>query len=640
MQDIKDIMQVMKPIIQNRAAIASGILMLAIGAPMAVGAEQENPNVKIETPAIGQKLCVNNLFQSNMVIQRDKSIRVWGWAAPGEKVTVTFAGKSGTAEAGADRSWQVELPAMPVNAEPQLMSIQGKDSKIDIENVLLGDVWVLAGQSNMEFPLDRLDYSDLEILSANYKNMRHLKVPQLDGSEMRKSFPRQMQNDHFFGQSRQGYWDAVTPATSRSIAGLGYIFARRIHMVTDVPIGTIDISRGGTCLETWTPVEVMKSIDSPEVKAKLAEWDKKVSEYDAKKDLEARKKQHHEWVANMKKAGNPIPADSKEPSDLQPGPAMDMNRPGNCYASMLAPIAGFSVKGAIWHQGYNNAFEVNGHKLYAKVFPEMIKAWREAFKDSTMPFGIITQETDGDPQRLESDRFLMAMGDEGVYIREAHYKTFLDLRKAGDKNIGYASCFDLHRSWYHPQLKIPAGERIARWALATQYGKDCRWLPPQLVEVKAEGDKLSLKMDGPVIAYADGPIVGFVVAGKDGRFQAAKADFRDKNTTGKGGPDWDRTIVVLSSPLVPEPLYFRYAWARNPLENLKAEGLPFDTQRNDSWSIIDMYEMYTGKKPATPGVLTDQEKHQLRVNLIEDDKKRHIEEARAVLKKHNVKLEK
>jgi len=246
-----------------------------------------------------------------------------------------------------------------------------------------------------------------------------------------------------------------------------------------------------------------------------------------------------------------------------------------------------------------------------------------------MPFGIITQETESEPQTL--DNFLPKMVDEGTYIREVHYQTFLNLRKAGDKNIGYASSFDQHRAWYHPQIKIPVGERIACWALATLYGKQVRWLPPQLKEVKIGDGKFVLKMDSEVGPFHDGPILGFAIAGKDGHFQPAKAEWFDKNA---------RNSVVLTSPLVPEPLYFRYAWCRNPLENLKSydhTDLPFDTQRNDTWSLADMYEIYTGKKSKTPGILDRAEHGELVKALKADDLKRRIEEAKALLNASGIK---
>jgi len=613
-------------------------LTASIITPQAQAAEKlEEGKDRIDTPAIGSGLCVHNLFQSNMVIQRDKPIRLWGWAKPGENVKVTFGGHSQAGTAAPDRSWKVELPALPASAEPRTMMIQGKDSKIDLENILVGDVWLLGGQSNMEFEIYKVEGGPLEIVSANFKNIRLFSVPQQNGPDLKNSFPRQYQWIDFFSQHfRQGYWDVCSPETVGEMSGIGYIFARRIHMATQLPIAIIDVSRGGSSLVSWTPADILKSIDTPEVKSTLAEWDKKVSEFNPQQDLERRVKQFNDWAARMKADGRPIPADRKVPTDLQPGPALDMNRPGNLYASMLSPIAGISVKGAIWHQGYNESAQPNGHKLYARVFPEMIKAWRAAFNDPTMPFGIITQETQGEPQTL--DNFLPHMVDEGNYVREAHYQTFLDLRKAGDKNIGYASCFDLHRAWYHPQIKVPAGERMASWALATQYGKNIRWLPPQLLEIKPKDGKLFLKLDTWAIPFNDGPIQGFAIAGKDGRFQPAKAEWLDRNAGKSGGPNWERSMIVLSSQWVPEPLYFRYAWARNPLENLKSSdnvGLPFDTQRNDSWSLADMYENYTGRKTKTPGILDGAESRELMSVLKADDLKRRIEEAKALLKANN-----
>ncbi len=613
---------------------------LIIAAPTKAAEKLEEGKDRIDTPAIGSGLCVHNLFQSNMVVQRDKPIRVWGWAAPGEKVTVTFGDKSHSGTAAADRSWKVELSALPASSEPRTIMVQGASEKLELVNILVGDVWLLGGQSNMEFELPKVEGGPLEIISANFKDIRLFSVPQQNGPDIKNSFTRQYQWIAFFSQHfRQGYWDVCTPETVQEMSGIGYVFARRIHMAEQIPIGVVDVSRGGSSLVAWTPTEVLKSIDTPEVKETLAEWEKKVAEFNPQNDLEKRVKQYNDWAARMKADSKSIPADRKAPDDLQPGPAMDMNRPGNCYASMIGPIAGFPVKGAIWHQGYNESAQPNGHKLYARVFPEMIKAWRAAFQDPAMPFGILTQETQGEPQTL--DNFLPMMTDEGIYVREVHYQTFLNLRKAGDKNIGYASSFDQHRSWYHPQIKIPVGERIAAWALATQYGKPVRWLPPQLEEVKTGDGRITLRLDTWAGPYHDGPIQGFAIAGKDGRFQPARAEWLNRNA-GKGEPNWDRFTIVLTSPLVPEPLYFRYAWARNPLENLKSTdntGLPFDTQRNDTWSLADMYENYTGKKPKTPNLLDAAEERDLMQALKADDLKRRIEEAKALLKANNIKTE-
>ncbi len=611
---------------------APAALILAWGA----GAD-EAPLVRgedrIDVPAIREGLSPHNLFQSNMVIQRDRPVRIWGWATPGETVTVVFAGQTETAVAGEDRAWEVTLAAMPVNAAPRTMTIRGRDQALAFENVLVGDIWVLGGQSNMEFPLSRLDGGRLEIESARFGSIRLLKIPLLHGPEEQASFPLQYQWSGWFSRHlRQGYWDVCAPETAAEFSGIGYIFARRLYMATGVPIGVIDTSRGGATLETYTPDAVLRRIDTPEVRAMLEEWDGKVREFDPQKDLEDRVAGHHRWVERMTREGNPIPPDRTVPTDLRPGPAMDMNRPGACYAGMIAPIAGMTARGIIWHHGFNNALQPNGHVAYAQIFPEMIRAWREDFGDPRLPFGIISLCTAGTPQDLEN--YLESMLDEGVYIRAVQYRTFLDFEAAGDTNVGYASSFDQRRSWYHPQIKIPVGERIATWALATQYGRPLRWRPPILREMRVEDGSIHLRMAERTGPYHDGPILGFAIAGADGRFQPARAEWMETGRDDRGRVQHDRTHLVLSSPLVPEPVHFRYAWSRNPLANLKTADhtdIPFATQRSDAWTLADMYRAYVGEEPAG-AALNRAENNRLRAALQAADLQRRRHEAEAFIR--------
>jgi len=617
--------------------LAALLFTMSIGTASAAPQKEMPKEDVIDVPAIGQGLCVHNLFQSNMVLQRDKPVAIWGWAAPDEKVTVSFAGQTQSATAGKDRAWKVMLTALTTNAQPQKLTVQGKDKTLTLENILVGDIWVLGGQSNMEFPLANVENGSLEIVSANFPEIRILTVPAQNGPEAKQGFPRLHEwsgwSSHHF---RKGDWDVCTPETVRELSAIGYVFARRLHMASQIPIGVIDTSRGGTCVETWTPDPVLRKIDTPQVKAKLAEWDEKVAQFDPKKDLEDQVKRHHEWVARMTKEGKEIPADRKVPTELRPGPAADMNRPGNCYASMIAPIAGMAVKGAIFHQGYNNCFDGSeGALMYYHIFPKMITAWRVAFNDPEMAFGILSLCTEG--KRQTFDDYIELMANAGPHIREAQYKTFLDFYKAGDKNIGYASTFDLRRRWYHPQLKIPAGERIARWALATQYGfsKQLQWKPPMLKEMKVEEGQLVLQMDEPVSPVDDGgPIEGFAIAGEDKKFQPAEASFLVKGKDAKGKGQEDKTAIVLKSALVPKPVHYRYAWARSPLGNLQASGntdVLFATQRSDTWSMNDSYEALTGKKAKESGTLDRPEHNEFRKALQAEDMRRRLAEAEALI---------
>jgi len=447
-------------------------LLAAVLTGIAGAAEEKKAMPKadvVDVPAIGKGLCLSNIFQTNMVLQRDKPLSIWGWADPGEEITVSFAGRHAGTKAAPDRSWQVTLEPVPANSTPQTMTVKGKTRTLTLENILVGDVWILGGQSNMEFEIAKVDDGPLEVVSANFPQIRLLTMPQGKGFDSVRSFERLHEWSSWWSRHfRKGDWDVCSPETVRDFSAIGYIFGRRLFMATRVPIGLIDASIGGTTVETWTPRNVLAKIDGKETRDMLKDWAEKIAAYDPQADLQRRIADYQRQKQRRAEQGNPMPADSRPPSDLRPGPAADKNRPGYCYASVIRPLEGLAVKGAVFHQGFNNCFNGSaGARMYYQVFGKMITAWRSAFNDAQMPFCIISLCTAGEPQTR--DNFLKPMYDVGVLIREAQYKTFRDFYDAGDKGIGFASCFDLRKSWYHPQIKIPAGERAAKWALVTQY---------------------------------------------------------------------------------------------------------------------------------------------------------------------------
>jgi sialate O-acetylesterase len=591
-----------------------------------------------DAPAAPGGLRVHNLFQSNMVVQRGKPVDVWGWSTPGDKITVTFAGKTATATAGKDRSWEATLPALEASSQPATMTIQGQSGKITLDNILIGDVWILGGQSNMAHPISRVENGALEIASANFPRIRTLTVPKIFGPEPKMNFPRADEFSRISGRdTSDGDWRVCSPDTAGGLSAIGYVMARRIHMVTQIPIGVINTSRGGTTVQAWTPMARMRKLDAPEVKEMLARSDENIASYDPKADLQKQIKKYEDRIAKMKKEGKKIPADMKPPTKPNPGPAYSHGPPGNCYASVISPIAGLAVKGVIFHQGYNNCFDgVRGARMYRAVFPEMIRGWRAAFNDPALPFGILSQCTAGHVQQFDTS--LTKITDIGARIREAQYQTFLEFYKAGDKNIGFVSTYDLRRSGYHPSLKVPSGERIARWALATQYGLEgtLRWQPPMLKEMKVENGAIVLTFDQQIAPVGDGsPMAGFAIAGKDMRFQPATITYRVVGKDSRGREKQDTTTLVLRSSLVPEPVHYRYAWARNPMGNLQARGnsdIPLPTQRSDDWTNGDLLKALTGKDAETPLVLSRGEKRQLSNALASEDRRRLVEEANALLK--------
>ncbi|MEO1526633.1 MAG: hypothetical protein AAFX06_14450 [Planctomycetota bacterium] len=601
-----------------------------------VGLAQKMPREDVvDVPAIGEGLCVSNVFQSDMVLQRDKPIRVWGWAAPGEEVTVVFAEGKATTTAEKDRSWTVTLPAVAANAAPQQMVIQSGEQRLTLENLLVGDVWILGGQSNMEFELAKVENGNLEIISANYPQIRILTVPYGIGPEAKPGFARLHEYSSWFGRHfRKGDWDVCTPEIARELSAIGFVFARRVHQATQVPIGVIDASRGGTTVETWTPISVLREMNSETTQAKLSKFYQAVADFDPQADLEKRIAQHENWLERQAKEGKTVPDDRKAPpEDLRPGPIGDHNHPGHCYAGMIAPLAGLSVRGAIFHQGYNNAFDGSiGVEMYHDVFPEMIKAWRNAFNDPDMPFGILSLCTDGYPQT--HDDYCEKMFNAGIEIRAAQYATFLRLYESGDQNIGFASTYDLRRRWYHPQLKLPAGERIARWALATQYGfeRQVQWKPPMLTGMEIEPGRLILSLDTDVSDPMDGTIEGFAIAGEDRKFHPADVAYAEKGKDGRGRVQYDRKRLILTSAMVAEPIHFRYAWGRNPLANLQATGnkdLPFATQRSDDWRMEQVPRGILPDDAARP--ISRGDRGKLLQALREQDKARRRRNAESLL---------
>jgi sialate O-acetylesterase len=284
--------------------------------------------------------------------------------------------------------------------------------------------------------------------------------------------------------------------------------------------------------------------------------------------------------------------------------------------------------------------------MYYQVFGKMIAGWRAAFQDAQMPFCIISQCTAGEPQTREN--FVKPMYDVGVLIREAQYKTFRDLHDVGDTGIGFVSCFDLRKSWYHPQIKVPAGERAAKWALAALYdilqGRDAVWLPPSIENMEiADGTiRLSMSTDIKTKDDSEGKLLGFAIAGKDRRFYPADVQwYTDGSVDNRNRPKYQHDVLVLSSRFVPEPVHYRHAWARNPMSNIVSNrGVFLATQRSDDW----MLEETPIKIPLPPDTDLKSQARRIRGLLMKEleltDTERRVKEAESTIAELKPVLEK
>jgi sialate O-acetylesterase len=574
--------------------------------------------------AASAELRVHHIFDSNMVLQRDKPVRVWGWAEGGETVRVHFGKQSRQVEAGKDGRWEVNLAPMPASAQPRTFAVKGKANAVTYDNVLVGDVWVLGGQSNMEDVLESVYHGDVEVASANHPEIRLMTIPHRASPTPVADFDRINEFSSWTGRhERKGYWFVCSPETVRRFSAIGYIFGRRLYLAGRVPIGLIDASWGGTTVEAGTTRKTLATI--PEARPLLKEWDARIAAYDPDKSLRDLIERWEKDTERRKKDGKePRP----KPTEPRPSPAVDRNNPGASLHGMIGIFGGLAVRGAIFNQGYNNALGNARPRLYAKAFHAMIRDWRATFRDPNMPFGIVELTAGGRAQTMAN--FERMMVDPAPFIREGQYKAWRDL-----PHVGFACAYDQQVPWYHPHKKVQLGERIARWALATQHGLRIGYEPAVCVSAKPAGQHVALTFDRPVRTFHSRPFEGFAVAGKDRRFYPAEARYVVAGKDSRGRDREDRKQLEVWSDLVPEPVAVRYAWARNPLGNVVNDAhferiLPVPSFRTDNW---DWPEAPFAERGSPEENEHRRQLHEMRKQAEEWSRRRPIEQAEAFLKK-------
>ncbi len=478
-----------------------------------------------------------NIFGDHMVLQRDQLNPVWGWADKGEKVTVTIAGQSHTATADANGDWRVKLAPMKVG-KPLTLTMKGKNT-ITFQDVLVGEVWICSGQSNMGFALASAYDSDLDIMTAKYPNIRLISVPQVGTQEPQKNF--------------KGKWERCSPQTVASFSAVGYYFGRQLHQALDIPIGLIDNAWGGSSAEAWVRRDVLAA--DKRYSEMLASWDQTAKTYNHEKAVAAWKARVKKWEEGGKKGGKP-----RAPRD----PLTGNHRPANIYNGVLLPTIGYGIRGAIWYQGESNAGRAY---QYRHLFPLMIQHWRDEWKQGDFPFYWV-QLADF---RSEADQ----PGDSSWgELREAQTMTLSKL-----KNTGQAVIIDVGEGRdIHPRNKLTVGKRLARWALAKDYGIKIPYQSPTYKSMEVKGGKATITFDHVgkgLYAFDVTNPVGFAIAGKDQKFVWADAKIVGSDK------------VQVWSDKVKEPVAVRYGWAENPVVNLYSrEGLPATPFRTDDWKGI------------------------------------------------------
>jgi len=483
------------------------------------------------------------LFSDGMVIQRDQAVPVWGWAAAGETVRVRFAGQEKRSRADAGGTWRVELGPVKASAEGRSLVVSGSAGSraAEVRDVVVGEVWVCAGQSNMEFALERARDGEKEVAAARFPGIRLFGVRPVVAREPRDNV--------------EGAWRACTPASARKFSAVAYLFGREVHQRLRVPVGLIHASCGWTPGEAWMSRDALLAV--PELRYIVDRWDAISARHpEARADYAARKKAWEAEAKAAKAAGKAPPPAPKGPPD-----PMFIHRAAGLYNGAVAPLAPFAMRGVVWYQGETN--EVRGHQ-YRLLFPALIRDWRRTWGGRPFPFLFVqvANVLPPDPQPRMS---------EWAELRESQAIALALPNTAMAVTIDIGEEKDVH-----PKNKQDAAHRLALAARARVYGeKGLVYSGPAYERMAVEEGTIRLHFThtGSGLMAKGGELRHFAIAGADRTFVWADAAI-------------DGATVVVRSPAVPRPVAVRYAWANNPAGcNLyNREGLPAAPFRTDRWT--------------------------------------------------------
>ena len=478
------------------------------------------------------------LFTDNAVLQRDKPVPVWGTADAGEKVTVAFAGQKVSATTDTTGKWSVTLAALPANATSADLVVTGKNT-ITLTNIVVGEVWIASGQSNMERLMGQTFDAALDVAgSAHYPLIRHIKIEKKVSDTPLTT--------------ATGSWKIADPSTTANFTAVGYYFARDLYDLLNVPVGIINSSWGGTRVEAWIPPA---NLAQPEFAFVRSEWAKTLEEAPAKKA--AFEHSVAAWKAEQaaaKAAGQPF----TQPMPKLPwygivGPG-HQESPSGLNNGMIAPLVPYALRGAIWYQGESNAGKAN---QYHALFSAMITGWRTQFGQGDFPFYWVQLANSQNPTDTS-----------WAFLREAQTQTL------ALPNTGQAVIVDIGDvSDIHPRNKRDVGRRLARVALARTYDQKIVASGPVFAKAEREGAGFRVsftEVNGGLLAPLNA-LVGFELAGEDKVFKPATAKI-------------EKDTVVVTCADVPAPVAVRYAWRNGPLAGLfNTEGLPAVPFRSDTW---------------------------------------------------------
>ncbi|MDP1591139.1 MAG: hypothetical protein Q8M07_25515 [Prosthecobacter sp.] len=499
-------------------------------------------------------LSVPHFFSDHMVLQRERSAAIWGKADAGAEISVAFKGKTATAKAAPDGKWRTQIETGAADAAGAVLTISAGADKIEIQDVLVGEVWFASGQSNMYYTMNRSpEYAGL-IAESKHPALRMFNAPLVTAAENQDDI--------------EGVWQASTPETVPGFSAVAFFFARKLHLELGIPVGVIKSAWGGKPVETFTSREALNTL--PGTKALVDTMLKDEAGYDQAKAEAAYATKLEQWKATMAAAKGKSTEERKrlpKKPDAPKRPLLTEGKPGVLFAAMIHPFTGYTMRGAIWYQGEGNAKA--GAVPYDQTLPLMINDWRKRWNDEFSFYYVqlasyrapSTEPGVPDPWALCQDRMRLVL--------ETTPKTGMAIIN----DVGEAD--DIH-----PKNKKDPGERLARWALAKDYGKELVYSGPLFKSSAAKDGAIRVTFDqsGTGLKSRDGsPLKRFEIAGADKvwHWADAKVDGTDS--------------VLVSSDKVKTPAAVRYAWASNPegANLINSEGLPASVFRTDDWEDVE-----------------------------------------------------
>jgi sialate O-acetylesterase len=479
-------------------------------------------------------------FTDHAVLQRDATVPVWGWSDQlGATVTVAYGGQTKATLVNQSGIWRTDLDPMPANATGRDLVVSAGATTVTCHDVVVGEVWLASGQSNMEWGLgNSRGYAEEKARPAN-PLIRHLRVEHI-GADLPA------------GRVKTSGWQTAAPDTIGGFSAVGYFFAQALSQKLGVPVGILHASWGGTPIESWMPEPVLRASSAwPALNAQWQEalkvWPQK---YAAQPALEAAWEKA--WKEHATK-GTPVTMEWPRPP-MGPGSGF---APARLYNGMIAPFVPYALRGALWYQGESN---VGRAKEYGELLPAMIQSWRAAWLLGDFPFLVVQ---------------LPNFSDNG----KATERAWAELREAQEQAVRHVRAAGLvvtidndEPDNLHPTNKRPVGERLALIAEAKVYGLAVECDGPTFASVVREGAAMRVKFSHAAgLTARDKPVTGFEIAGADRVFHPAIARI-------------DGESVLVSAPEVTEPVTVRYAFINAPAASLyNSAGLPAAPFRTDDW---------------------------------------------------------